>query len=111
MNNIDIQTIKEFIQNPARIDIQFYADYWFYEYKGQDVEFQSNRKDDMDAIPDHAEQHDAFQIDIDQWPQLFDDSLNITVNNQYYDESCKTLECTLESSDGTYVNCYINIDT
>ena len=119
MENIDIQTIREFIKNPARIDIQFYADYWTYLPEGEEfqtdrqneIEIQSNLKDDMNDLPDHAEQHDGFEIGLDEWPQLFDDSLEITINNQYYDDDCKTLECTLESSDNTYVNCYICFDT
>ena len=114
MNNINIQTLREMIKDKD-YDVQFYADYWTYLPEGEEfqtdrdneIEIQSNLKHD---VPDHAEQHDPFEIDIDQWPQIFDDSLEIDICNYNYDQECMTIECTLESSDGTYVNCYIGLD-
>ena len=114
MKNINIQTLREMIKDKD-YDVQFYADYWTYLPEGEEfqtdrdneIEIQSNLKHD---VPDHAEQHDPFEIDIDQWPQIFDDSLKIDICNYNYDQECMVIECTLESSDGTYVNCYIGLD-
>ena len=117
MNNINIQTLREMIKDKD-YDVQFYADYWTYLPEGEEfqtdrdneIEIQSNLKDDIKDLPDNAEQHDPFEIGLDEWIQLYDDSLEIDICNYNYDQECMTIECTLESSDGTYVNCYIGLD-
>lgn len=117
MKNINIQTLREMIKDKD-YDVQFYADYWTYlpedeefqQDRENESEYQSNCKDCMENLPDDVEQHDPFQIRIDEWSQVFDDSLDITVSDYNYDQECMTIECTLNSSDGTYVLCYIGLD-
>ena len=117
MNNINIQTLREMIKDKD-YDVQFYADYWTYLPEGEEfqhdrqneIEYQSNIKDDMEDLPNDVEQHDPCQIRYEEWSQIFDDSLEINISDYNYDQECMTIECTLESSDGTYVLCYIGLD-
>ena len=122
MENISIQQIREYIQNPSHIDVLFYADYSLHIHPDIDdettisgkfeSEFFSNNKKHMEILCEEIWEEcrndlDPVAIDIDEWPQLFDESLEIDIDIVDYDEEDNTLELLLESSDGTYVHCYI----
>jgi UDP-N-acetylglucosamine pyrophosphorylase len=72
MNNINIQQIREYIQNPSHIDVQFYADYSLHINKSIDdettisgkleTEFFSNDKTDMEVLS--QEIYDACRNDL-----------------------------------------------
>ena len=78
MKNINTQSLREIVKE-QQYDVQFFADYWTYlpedeEFqtsRENEIEYQSNCKDDINSVPDDAEQHDGFAIRLDEWPQLF----------------------------------------
>ena len=125
MNIIGIPAIKSTInvmEQYPDVDVLFYSDYSLHINKDIDdettisgkkeTEYFSHNQSDMEALTEELYEEcrndlEPVSIDIDEWPQLYDDSLEITCDVVDYDQDSDTLECLLESSDGTYVHCYI----